>query len=241
MNVKGMRIAEDPADFDAALASARREAMKAFGNDDMIVEQFVVDPRHVEVQIFGSPPYPHPCSRSRETEGRHLRGQTRELRLPLRTGLQCSKAAPEDCGGGACPGLGPWGMIAQGDVEEKDRGTLEGISEETRTAIGEAAVRAAKAVDYVGAGTVEFIMDKNENFFFMEMNTRLQVRPPGHMNQMKDAEKVALEVEHPVSEMITGTDLVEWQIRVAEGHPLPIPAQENITRRGHSFEVHPRS
>ncbi|XP_075145922.1 methylcrotonoyl-CoA carboxylase 1 [Haematobia irritans] len=93
-----------------------------------------------------------------------------------------------------------------------------GLSEELRRELGEAAVRAAKAVGYVGAGTVEFIMDKEDlSFHFMEMNTRLQV-------------------EHPISEMITGTDLVEWQIRIAAGEPLPV-TQEQIIRKGHAFEA----
>lgn len=93
-----------------------------------------------------------------------------------------------------------------------------GLSEELRTELGMAAVRAAKAVGYVGAGTVEFILDKEDlSFHFMEMNTRLQV-------------------EHPITEMITGTDLVEWQIRIAAGEPLPI-TQDDIKRRGHAFEA----
>lgn len=93
-----------------------------------------------------------------------------------------------------------------------------GISEELRRQLGEAAVRAAKAVNYVGAGTVEFILDKEDlSFHFMEMNTRLQV-------------------EHPITEMITGVDLVDWQIRIASGEPLPV-TQEQITRKGHAFEA----
>uniref|UniRef100_F6YQT3 Methylcrotonoyl-CoA carboxylase subunit alpha, mitochondrial n=1 Tax=Ciona intestinalis TaxID=7719 RepID=F6YQT3_CIOIN len=94
-----------------------------------------------------------------------------------------------------------------------------GISLRTRTNLGEAAVRAARAVGYVGAGTVEFVMDPQQNFYFMEMNTRLQV-------------------EHPVTEMVTGTDLVEWQLLVAQGHPLPSTQQEICDRtRGHAFEA----
>lgn len=93
-----------------------------------------------------------------------------------------------------------------------------GISAELRAELGRAAVRAAKAVGYVGAGTVEFIMDRHTNqFHFMEMNTRLQV-------------------EHPVTEMITGTDLVEWQLRVAAGEELPLK-QEDINLKGHAFEA----
>lgn len=93
-----------------------------------------------------------------------------------------------------------------------------GISEELRRELGEAAVKAAKAVNYVGAGTVEFILDKEDlSFHFMEMNTRLQV-------------------EHPITEMITGIDLVDWQIRIAGGEPLPV-TQEQITRKGHAFEA----
>ena len=92
-----------------------------------------------------------------------------------------------------------------------------GLTPDTRRKIGEAAVKAARAVDYVGAGTVEFIMDPNQKFYFMEMNTRLQV-------------------EHPITEMVTGTDLVEWQIRVARGEKLPL-RQEDIPLRGHAFEA----
>ena len=91
------------------------------------------------------------------------------------------------------------------------------MSQETRRKIGEAAVKAARAVNYVGAGTVEFIMDPNQNFYFMEMNTRLQV-------------------EHPITEMVTNTDLVEWQIRVARGERLPLK-QEDIPLKGHAFEA----
>ncbi|XP_045632559.1 methylcrotonoyl-CoA carboxylase subunit alpha, mitochondrial isoform X2 [Ursus americanus] len=94
---------------------------------------------------------------------------------------------------------------------------MPGIKPEIRKKLGEAAVRAAKAVNYVGAGTVEFIMDSKHNFFFMEMNTRLQV-------------------EHPVTEMITGTDLVEWQLRIAAGEKIPL-SQEEISLQGHAFEA----
>nr|KAF6475174.1 methylcrotonoyl-CoA carboxylase 1 [Rousettus aegyptiacus] len=92
-----------------------------------------------------------------------------------------------------------------------------GIKPEVRKKLGEAAVRAAKAVNYVGAGTVEFIMDSKHNFYFMEMNTRLQV-------------------EHPITEMITGIDLVEWQFKIAAGEKIPL-SQEEISLQGHAFEA----
>uniref|UniRef100_A0A3Q2NTF5 Methylcrotonoyl-CoA carboxylase subunit alpha, mitochondrial n=1 Tax=Fundulus heteroclitus TaxID=8078 RepID=A0A3Q2NTF5_FUNHE len=151
---KGMRIARSDADFLEQLESARREARKSFNDDVMLVEKFVEDPRHVEVQVFGD-----------------MHGNAVYL-------------FERDC-----------------SVQRRHQKIIEeapgpGISPEVRRKLGEAAVRAAKAVNYVGAGTVEFIMDAQHNFYFMEMNTRLQV-------------------EHPVSEMITGVDLVEWQSSVA--------------------------
>uniref|UniRef100_A0A672IK73 Methylcrotonoyl-CoA carboxylase subunit alpha, mitochondrial n=1 Tax=Salarias fasciatus TaxID=181472 RepID=A0A672IK73_SALFA len=172
---KGMRIARSDADFLEQLESARREARKSFNDDVMLVEKFVEDPRHVEVQVFGD-----------------MHGNAVYL-------------FERDC-----------------SVQRRHQKIIEeapgpGISPEVRRKLGEAAVRAAKAVNYVGAGTVEFIMDAQHNFYFMEMNTRLQV-------------------EHPVSEMITGTDLVEWQLRVAAGERLPL-LQDDIILRGHSFEA----
>ncbi|XP_036377034.1 methylcrotonoyl-CoA carboxylase subunit alpha, mitochondrial [Megalops cyprinoides] len=172
---KGMRIARSEADFHEQLESARREARKSFNDDVMLVEKFVENPRHVEVQVFG------------DQHGNAVYLFERDCSVQRRH-QKIIEEAP-----------GP------------------GISPEVRRKLGEAAVRAAKAVDYVGAGTVEFIMDAQHNFFFMEMNTRLQV-------------------EHPVSEMITGTDLVEWQLRVAAGEKLPL-SQEEIVLRGHSFEA----
>uniref|UniRef100_A0A8C1ZPQ5 Methylcrotonoyl-CoA carboxylase subunit alpha, mitochondrial n=1 Tax=Cyprinus carpio TaxID=7962 RepID=A0A8C1ZPQ5_CYPCA len=169
---KGMRIALSEAEFHEQLESARREARKSFNDDVMLIEKFVENPRHVEVQVFGD---------------------------------QYGDAVylfERDC-----------------SVQRRHQKIIEepGISPEVRRKLGEAAVRAAKAVNYVGAGTVEFIMDAQHNFYFMEMNTRLQV-------------------EHPVSEMITGTDLVEWQLRVAAGEKLPL-SQEQIVLNGHSFEA----
>nr|XP_061791052.1 methylcrotonoyl-CoA carboxylase subunit alpha, mitochondrial-like [Nerophis lumbriciformis] len=172
---KGMRIARSNSDFLEQLESARREAIKSFNDDVMLIEKFVEDPRHVEVQVFGD-----------------MHGNAVYL-------------FERDC-----------------SVQRRHQKIIEeapgpGISAEVRRKLGEAAVRAAKAVNYVGAGTVEFIMDSQHNFYFMEMNTRLQV-------------------EHPVSEMITDTDLVEWQLRVAAGERLPL-LQDDIMLRGHSFEA----
>uniref|UniRef100_A0A671UK74 Methylcrotonoyl-CoA carboxylase subunit alpha, mitochondrial n=1 Tax=Sparus aurata TaxID=8175 RepID=A0A671UK74_SPAAU len=172
---KGMRIARSDSDFLEQLESARREARKSFNDDVMLVEKFVEDPRHVEVQVFGD-----------------MHGNAVYL-------------FERDC-----------------SVQRRHQKIIEeapgpGISPEVRRKLGEAAVKAAKAVNYVGAGTVEFIMDAQHNFYFMEMNTRLQV-------------------EHPVSEMITGTDLVEWQLRVAAGERLPL-LQDDIILSGHSFEA----
>ncbi|XP_007256840.3 methylcrotonoyl-CoA carboxylase subunit alpha, mitochondrial [Astyanax mexicanus] len=172
---KGMRIAHSEAEFHEQLESARREARKSFNDDVMLVEKFVENPRHVEVQVFG------------DQHGNAVYLFERDCSVQRRH-QKIIEEAP-----------GP------------------GISPEVRRKLGEAAVRAAKAVNYVGAGTVEFIMDSQHNFYFMEMNTRLQV-------------------EHPVSEMITGTDLVEWQLRVAAGEKIPL-SQEDIVLRGHSFEA----
>ncbi|XP_078381741.1 methylcrotonoyl-CoA carboxylase subunit alpha, mitochondrial-like isoform X1 [Oculina patagonica] len=172
---KGMRIVMKPEDFDDALESARRESLKSFNDDNMLVEKFVDTPRHVEVQVFA------------DTLGNTVYLFERDCSVQRRH---------------------------QKIIEEAP---APGVSSEMRQKIGEAAVRAAKAVGYVGAGTVEFIMDKDQNFYFMEMNTRLQV-------------------EHPVTEMITGQDLVEWQLRVAAGERIPL-VQEDIKLTGHSFEA----
>uniref|UniRef100_A0AAQ4QUI4 Methylcrotonoyl-CoA carboxylase subunit alpha, mitochondrial n=1 Tax=Gasterosteus aculeatus aculeatus TaxID=481459 RepID=A0AAQ4QUI4_GASAC len=172
---KGMRIALTDSDFLEQLESARREARKSFNDDVMLVEKFVEDPRHVEVQVFG------------DMHGNAVYLFERDCSVQRRHQKIIEEAPGPD------------------------------ISPAVRRKLGEAAVRAAKAVNYVGAGTVEFIMDAQHNFYFMEMNTRLQV-------------------EHPVSEMITGTDLVEWQLRVAAGERLPL-LQDDIVLRGHSFEA----
>ncbi|KAG8185780.1 hypothetical protein JTE90_000761 [Oedothorax gibbosus] len=172
---KGMRIVMSAEEFDSQLESARREALKSFGNDAMLVEKYIKRPRHVEVQVFG------------DKHGNYVYLFERDCSVQRRH---------------------------QKIIEEAP---APGLDEATRKSLGEAAVRAAKAVNYVGAGTVEFIMDEDKKFYFMEMNTRLQV-------------------EHPVTEMITGTDLVEWQLRIASGEKLPV-RQEDLKIEGHAFEA----
>lgn len=173
---KGMRIALKESDFIEALESARTESEKAFGDSAVLLEKYVAEPRHVEVQIFA------------DKHGNAVYLFERDCSIQRRH---------------------------QKVIEEAP---APGISRKLRQELGEAAVRAAKAVGYVGAGTVEFIMDRNDySFYFMEMNTRLQV-------------------EHPVTEAITGLDLVEWQLRVASGEELPLK-QEQITLNGHAFEA----
>lgn len=170
-----MRLVTKPSDFLDALQSCKREALSSFGNDSVILEKFLVNPRHVEVQIccdsHGNAVYLH--ERDCSVQRRH-----------------------------------------QKVVEEAPAPSL---SEDLRRELGEVAVRAAKAVGYVNAGTVEFLMDMNNEFYFCEMNTRLQV-------------------EHPVTEFITGVDLVEWQLRVAAGEELPVKDQSMIPCNGHAIE-----
>ncbi|KAJ7324728.1 hypothetical protein JRQ81_017748 [Phrynocephalus forsythii] len=170
-----MRIASSEKEFREQLESARREAKKSFNDDAMLIEKFVDNPRHVEVQVFG------------DTFGNAVYLFERDCSVQRRH-QKIIEEAP-----------GP------------------GITPEVRRKLGDAAVKAAKAVNYVGAGTVEFIMDSQHNFYFMEMNTRLQV-------------------EHPVTEMITGTDLVEWQLKIAAGDKVPL-TQEQIQLKGHAFEA----
>ena len=172
---KGMRVIESSADFKAALASCKREAISSFGDDKVLAEKYLQRPRHIEIQVFA------------DSLG------------------NCVYLFERDC-----------------SVQRRHQKVLEeapapGMTAERRAAMGEAAVAAAKAVGYVGAGTVGFIANQDGSFYFMEMNTRLQV-------------------EHPVTEMITGTDLVEWQLRVASGEPLPL-LQSQLTIHGHAIEA----
>ena len=176
---KGMRVVANSADFSAALASCRREAVNSFGNDAVLIEKYVQRPRHIEIQVFG------------DTLGNYVYLFERDCSVQRRH-QKVLEEAP-------APGMTP----------------------ELRQQMGEAAVAAARAVDYVGAGTVEFIVeqrpDGSMDFFFMEMNTRLQV-------------------EHPVTEAITGQDLVEWQLRVASGQALPL-RQDQLRITGHAIEA----
>ncbi|MEW5424502.1 biotin carboxylase N-terminal domain-containing protein [Amorphus sp. 3PC139-8] len=177
---KGMRRVDKAIGFDEALAAAKREAQAAFGDDRVLIEKYVLNPRHVEVQVFA------------DSHGRAVSLHERDCSIQRRH-QKVLEEAP-------APGMTP----------------------ELRAAFGEAAVAAAEAVGYTGAGTVEFIADASEGlqadrFWFMEMNTRLQV-------------------EHPVTEAVTGQDLVEWQLRVASGEPLPAGSDE-IGIDGHAVEV----
>jgi len=174
---KGMRIVSEPEGLSDAIASARREAKAAFGDDDLLIERFVSNPRHIEVQVFA------------DTQGSTIHLGERECSLQRRH---------------------------QKVIEECPSPLLD---EATRARMGASAVDAAKAVGYVGAGTVEFIVsgDRPDEFFFMEMNTRLQV-------------------EHPVTEEVYGVDLVEWQVRTAAGEPLPV-TQDDLRIDGHAVEA----
>ncbi len=178
---KGMRKVERAQDFAQELEACQREARNAFGDDVVLLEKFIENPRHIEIQIFG------------DTFGNYVYLFERDCSLQRRH---------------------------QKVVEEAP---APGMTEKLRAAMGEAAIEAARTVDYHGAGTVEFIVPSAQQlkdttpFYFMEMNTRLQV-------------------EHPVTEAITGLDLVEWQLRVAAGESLP-KQQSDLNITGHSIEV----
>ena len=172
---RGMRLVTNMADLPAALVSARSEAASAFGSDELILERAVVEPRHVEVQVFA------------DRLGHVIHLGERDCSIQRRH-QKVFEEAPSPAVGAAL-----------------------------RERMGAAAVAAARAVDYVGAGTVEFLLDRDGSFYFLEMNTRLQV-------------------EHPVTECITGQDLVAWQLAVARGEALPL-TQDQVRLQGHAIEV----
>ena len=177
---KGMRVVDNATAFDDALASCKREAASAFGNDHVLLEKYIASPRHIEVQVFA------------DLHGNAVHLFERDCSLQRRH---------------------------QKVIEEAP---APGMDAATRAALCATAVKAASAVDYAGAGTVEFIADASaglsaDRIWFMEMNTRLQV-------------------EHPVTEAITGEDLVEWQLRVASGERLP-KTQDQIGITGHAMEA----
>ncbi len=172
---RGMRLAHEASDLPAQLRTARSEALNGFGSDELILEQALIEPRHVELQLFG------------DQHGNLIYLGERDCSVQRRH-QKVIEEAP-------CPVM----------------------TAELRQAMGEAALKAGRAVNYVGAGTVEFLLDARGEFYFLEMNTRLQV-------------------EHPVTELITGLDLVAWQLLVAEGQPLPL-SQDQVQLNGHAMEV----
>ena len=172
---RGMRLVAAETELVAALAAARREALAAFGSDELILEKAVTGARHIEIQVFG------------DNSGHIIHLGERDCSIQRRH---------------------------QKVIEEAPS---PAVNAELRARMGAAAVAAARAITYTGAGTVEFLLDDKGNFYFLEMNTRIQV-------------------EHPVTEAITGFDLVRWQIDVAAGAKLPV-AQEQIALTGHAIEV----
>jgi 3-methylcrotonyl-CoA carboxylase alpha subunit len=172
---KGMRQVWNETEFTSALDAAKREARNGFNDDNMLVEKYLTQPRHIEIQVF-------------------------------------------------CDNYGNAVYLAERDcsVQRRHQKVIEeapapGMTAQLRKQMGDAAILAAQAIDYRGAGTIEFLLDLDGSFYFMEMNTRLQV-------------------EHPVTEMITGQDLVEWQLRVANNELLPLQ-QDQVQINGHAFEA----
>jgi geranyl-CoA carboxylase alpha subunit len=172
---RGMRLVEKEKDLAENIKRARSESKQAFGDDELILEKAVIEPRHVEIQVFAD----------RQGNAVYL--------------------GERDC------------SVQRRHQKVVEEAPSPFVTPELRAAMGDSAVKAALACNYEGAGTVEFLVDKDRNFYFLEMNTRLQV-------------------EHPVTELITGQDLVAWQMTVAEGLPLPL-AQNKIELNGHAIEV----
>ena len=172
---RGMRLAHDASELPEQIRTARSEAESAFGSGELILERAVLQPRHIEIQVFAD---------------RH--GNAVYL-------------GERDC------------SIQRRHQKVVEEAPSPFVDPDLRQRMGEAAVNAAKACNYCGAGTVEFLVDEDKNFYFLEMNTRLQV-------------------EHPVTELITGQDLVAWQLKVASGEKLPL-SQDEITLTGHAVEV----
>lgn len=171
---KGMRIVWQPQEFISALESAKREALTSFGDDHILIEKYLENPRHIEIQLFG------------DHYGNYVYLFERDCSVQRRHQKIIEEAPAPD------------------------------ITRDLRQRMGEAAIAAARAIGYIGAGTIEFLLH-NDKFYFMEMNTRLQV-------------------EHPVTEMITGIDLVEWQFRIAMQEKLPL-RQTQLQINGHAFEA----
>ncbi len=171
---KGMKIVEKKEDFLSSLASAKREAMNAFGNDKVLLEKYIINPRHIEVQLVS------------DGKGNHFHFYDRECSIQRRY---------------------------QKVIEESPSPALD---DSLRQEICNAALQISKGINYLGAGTIEFILAPDNKFYFLEMNTRLQV-------------------EHPITEMVTGVDLVELQIIAAQGEAFPFK-QSDIKQSGHSFE-----
>lgn len=172
---KGMRIVKAASEFNAALEATKREAMSYFGDDSILIEKYLSQPRHIEIQLFLD-----------------QRGNAVYL-------------FERDC------------SIQRRHQKVIEEAPAPGLTQALRQSLGTIAIKAAQAIDYVGAGTVEFLLDRDGTFYFMEMNTRLQV-------------------EHPVTEMITGQDLVEWQLRIAAGEALPMK-QAQLSCNGHAIEA----
>ena len=170
---KGMRVVSSPSELESALDAAKNEARNSFGNDTLILEKFLDEPRHIEVQILG------------DNNGNIIHLYERECSIQRRH---------------------------QKIIEESPS---PAINNKIRKMMGEAAIKAAKVANYKNAGTVEFLYQNGE-FYFLEMNTRLQV-------------------EHGVTEMVCGIDIVKWQIKIAYGEDLTL-SQKDIKQRGHSIE-----